>query len=305
MIASAITPAPTMPTRIVRRAISALLRLRRPRPRGRSAPGPPRPRRPARPLGASRSTAAPARRRASVTRPSSHERPTQSERREPLLVLGADVASLVDRLGIVSARALRIAGHGAQVADATRLARGLERHLGPLEVPRARDAPRRLPPTTPAPRSRDPWPRRRRPRRAGDRARAPPRGRHRPARRVAGQRQLGQPASPVSPPIGAGCARRSATSGSRSQAVAHPSCGDGHRDLVSRPGAQVVDAVGPLPRKVELRASEVAVGGGLAIDRPAQVEGADDGARSQVEAASRSARRGAYPASRRCPRSRR
>ena len=43
--------------------------------------------------------------------------------------------------------------------------------------------------------------------------------------------------------------------------------------------------VGPLPRQVEVRPAEVAVGGGLAVDRPAQVERGDDRGRAEIEVA--------------------
>ena len=47
--------------------------------------------------------------------------------------------------------------------------------------------------------------------------------------------------------------------------------------------AQRVGPVGPLPGEVLVGAAEVAVGGGLLVDRPVQVEVAAEGARAQVE----------------------
>src|SRR3990172_8351103 len=41
--------------------------------------------------------------------------------------------------------------------------------------------------------------------------------------------------------------------------------------------------VGSLPREVPVLAAEVAVGGGLRVDRPAQIEVADDGTGAEVE----------------------
>src|SRR2546429_3055982 len=47
--------------------------------------------------------------------------------------------------------------------------------------------------------------------------------------------------------------------------------------------AQVLDAVRSLPRELGLRASEVTIGRGLLVDRPAQVEILDDPRRREVE----------------------
>src|SRR5918994_6348633 len=46
---------------------------------------------------------------------------------------------------------------------------------------------------------------------------------------------------------------------------------------------QVVDPAGALPRQLLVVAAEVTVGGRLLVDRPAQVEVADDGRGTQVE----------------------
>src|SRR3990172_6957016 len=48
-------------------------------------------------------------------------------------------------------------------------------------------------------------------------------------------------------------------------------------------GRQGGGAVGALPGQVEVRPAEVAVGGRLLVDRPAQVERRDDRARAEVE----------------------
>ena len=89
-------------------------------------------------------------------------------------------------------------------------------------------------------------------------------------------------ASATSPqPAAEGRARRP-VSGARSSRRRPPS-----RGLVrgAEPGGrpQRVGPVGALPGEVVVLAAEVAVGGGLLEDRPAQVEVADDGARPQVE----------------------
>src|SRR5262249_58868298 len=47
-------------------------------------------------------------------------------------------------------------------------------------------------------------------------------------------------------------------------------------ELDARVVPQILDAVRPLPRELGLGASEVAVGGGLLVDRPAQIEILDD-----------------------------
>ena len=110
-------------------------------------------------------------RRAGQAAPRTHlaeldHRPTHAERREPLLVLGADVAGLVDRLGIVAARAARVPRRGSEVPDPARLPCGLEREVRPLEVPQGAVCPHvRRPPILRDDRH-GPWPRRRRPRRA-------------------------------------------------------------------------------------------------------------------------------------------
>src|SRR6476659_15378 len=56
-------------------------------------------------------------------------------------------------------------------------------------------------------------------------------------------------------------------------------------DRVAEPGrgAQGVGAVGDLPREVRILAAEVAVGGGLLVDRPVQLEVLAEGAGAQVE----------------------
>src|SRR5437867_488992 len=56
-------------------------------------------------------------------------------------------------------------------------------------------------------------------------------------------------------------------------------------ELHARVVAQVLDAVRPLPGELGLWAPEVAVGGGLLVDRPAQVEILDDPGRCEVEVA--------------------
>src|SRR3954469_25323909 len=48
-------------------------------------------------------------------------------------------------------------------------------------------------------------------------------------------------------------------------------------------GTQRIRLVGALPREVAFVAAEVAVGGGLRVDRPAQVEVAEDRGRAEVE----------------------
>src|SRR5436305_5397612 len=67
----------------------------------------------------------------------------------------------------------------------------------------------------------------------------------------------------------------------RKDRKAEPSGWDGHRE----PGrvAQLRRPVGVLPTEIRVVASEMAVGGGLAVDRPAQVEVLDDAARRQRE----------------------
>ena len=50
-----------------------------------------------------------------------------------------------------------------------------------------------------------------------------------------------------------------------------------------RLAGQEVGLVGPLPGQVEIRPAEMAVRRGLAIDRPAQVEGRDDARRAEIE----------------------
>ena len=57
------------------------------------------------------------------------------QRPEALLALGAEVARLVDRLGIVAARARRVARRGPDVADSAGRADRGELHLRLLEVP--------------------------------------------------------------------------------------------------------------------------------------------------------------------------
>ena len=161
MIASAITPAPTMPTRILRprhqpsssrrpadRYLCALQRPGRLDLASRAL----RDR-------SSRSTAAPARRRPARHLAELDHRPTHAERREPLLVLGADVAGLVDRLGIVAARAARVPRRGSEVPDPARLPCGLEREVRPARSATGRDVPTRPPATNPPRRWRAPWPR--------------------------------------------------------------------------------------------------------------------------------------------------
>src|SRR5690349_12597896 len=49
-----------------------------------------------------------------------------------------------------------------------------------------------------------------------------------------------------------------------------------YAELDARVVAQILDAVRPLPCELGLGASEVAVGGGLLVDRPAQIEILDD-----------------------------
>src|SRR5947207_14023753 len=46
---------------------------------------------------------------------------------------------------------------------------------------------------------------------------------------------------------------------------------------------EVVELVGDLPGELLVAAAEVTVGGGALVDRPAQVEVADDGRRPEVE----------------------
>src|SRR6266704_2616333 len=53
--------------------------------------------------------------------------------------------------------------------------------------------------------------------------------------------------------------------------------------LVSSQLGQLLGLVGALPGEVGQLATEVAVGGGLRVDRPLEVEVADDGGRAQVE----------------------
>src|SRR5712691_11332504 len=48
-------------------------------------------------------------------------------------------------------------------------------------------------------------------------------------------------------------------------------------------GFELVGVLGPFPRDVEVRATEVPVGGGLLEDRAAQVQRFDDAGRAQVE----------------------
>ena len=113
------------------------------------------------------------------------ERVPEPEGGEPLLVLRADVARLVDRLRIVPASALRVAGREAQVADAPCLSRRLQRHAGLLEMPERSVPPDvRRPPLTFA-RRRAPWPTPPPRRRGGGRPRAPRRGSWPPARPAA------------------------------------------------------------------------------------------------------------------------
>src|SRR5258707_12153701 len=53
----------------------------------------------------------------------------------------------------------------------------------------------------------------------------------------------------------------------------------------ARLGRQEGGLVGPLPGQVEIGSAEVAVRGGLAVDRSAQVEGRDDRRWAKVEVA--------------------
>ena len=105
------------------------------------------------------------------------QRPAQPERREALLLLGADVARLVDRLGIVAARAARVAGRDPQVADAARLrASPAASSRACSKCHSARCAPDvGRPPVAPSAGA-APWPPPRPPRRGDDRQRARPRG---------------------------------------------------------------------------------------------------------------------------------
>src|SRR4030095_4574317 len=58
---------------------------------------------------------------------------------------------------------------------------------------------------------------------------------------------------------------------------------DRSAELNPRVVAQILDAVRPLPRALGLRASEVAIGRGLLVDRSAQLEVLDDAGRREVE----------------------
>ena len=69
----------------------------------------------------------------------------------------------------------------------------------------------------------------------------------------------------------------------------------------ARGRAQLVDAVEPLPRQVEVLAAEVAIGRGLAIDRATKVERVDDRARPEVERAADELREVVIGERARCP----
>src|SRR5262245_30509501 len=57
----------------------------------------------------------------------------------------------------------------------------------------------------------------------------------------------------------------------------------GPEPLDAERALQVTDAGGVLPGEVLVLTTEVTVGGGLLVDRPAQLEVADDGGRAEVE----------------------
>ncbi len=294
MIASAITPAPDDPDPHRASAISLLLLS----PTATSDPSssalprsPPARRRPDR----AASTAAAASRRRRRDLAARQQRAAQAERRQALLVLGADVAGLVDRLGIVAARAVRGRPPPTRTSPMSRAVRTASSDmLGLLEVPQ-----RPMRPDVGRPvlvRVRRPFHGVERGRRRAAVIVAPrsrPPGRQRPARRDAGRRGRSRSAA-----RGAGDGRAHERAGARHQpperarARAHPRrvaaggacrrrCPSARQPRAA--AAELVDAVDALPRQVEVVTPEVAVGGGLPVDRPAQVEVADDRAGPQVE----------------------
>ena len=271
---------PRSPPRMSRRASRrALMRPPSPRPAAHAPPRSPPAGAPAR---SSSSSATWASRRAVVTSDRSIAGAAHPQRRQALLALRPQVSRLADRLGIVAARAHRIACRGPQVADQPGRPCGLQLQAGPLEVPQ--------------------------------RPVAPDVGGHHPPRlpRLHGGRG-GLPAAGWSEAASAaryGAAsaeRRSATgsSGKRGDEAwwrtteqapdasdrarneagrrlspahrrraprrrRHRSAGEGGLAARARGVAQRLGAIGALPGEVEVAAAEVAVGGGRPVDRRAQ-----------------------------------
>ena len=151
-MASAITPAPTSIATCMSRRASRRALMRPPSPRP-AAHAPPRSLPVARGLPSSSSATWPA--GARWSRPTGPSGAAHPQRRQALLALRPQVSRLADRLGIVAARAHRIAC-AARRSPISRAARGPQLQACPLEVPQRPMAPDvGRPPSPPLPRP--PW----------------------------------------------------------------------------------------------------------------------------------------------------